>query len=131
MARTANLYDLCDPVLINHPPTTEPGRNLALIHRTLAGNPFLKHFLLKRCRHPAIPMVKVPTYQTVFRAALHATIENWRSAEWIRATMKPVNAGATTPAMFAKQFWRPDHLPAAGAPESVCVIAHRFAENEP
>ena len=90
MARTANLYDLCDPVLLSQPPTTEPGRNLALIHRTLAGNPFLKHFLLKGCRHPAIPMAEVPTYQTMFRAALNATVEDWRNAEWIRITMKPV-----------------------------------------
>lgn len=90
MARTANLYDICDPVLLRHPPTTEPGRNLALIHRTIAGNLFLKHFLLKRCRHPEIPMAEVPAYQAVFRAALQATVEDWRNAEWIRTTMKPV-----------------------------------------
>ncbi|MRR35015.1 hypothetical protein EG829_10040, partial [bacterium] len=90
MAHTANLYDICDPVLLGHPPTTEPGRNLALIHRTIAGNPFLKHFLLKGCRHPAIPMADVPTYQAVFRAALHATVEDWRSADWIHSTMRPV-----------------------------------------
>lgn len=90
MARTANLYDICEPVLLSQPPTSEPGRNLILIHRTLAGNPFLKHFLFKRCRHPEIPMAEVPAYQAMFRAALQATVEDWRNAEWIRTTMKPV-----------------------------------------
>ncbi len=35
-------------------------------------------------------MAVVPTYQAVFRAALHATVEDWRNAEWIRTTIKPV-----------------------------------------
>src|SRR5512143_1897155 len=76
--------------MVSHPPVTEPGRNLALIHRNLAGNPFLKHLLLKHCRHRAIPMAEVPKYHAMFRTALHATVDDWRSAEWIRATMKPV-----------------------------------------
>ena len=41
----------------------------------------LKHLLLKSCRHPAIPMSEVPTYQAVFRAALHATPDDWQSKE--------------------------------------------------
>jgi len=90
--KTANLYDICDPVLRSHAPSTEPGRNLALIYRTVLGNFALKHLLLKACRHPSIPMTEVPTYQTVFRAALHARFEDWRDGEWIRSTMKPIAA---------------------------------------
>jgi hypothetical protein len=35
-------------------------------------------------------MDEVPTYQAVFQAALHATVEDWRNPEWICTTMKPV-----------------------------------------
>jgi hypothetical protein len=90
LAQTANLYDICDPVILNDSPTTEPGRNFALIYRTLAGNPFLKHLLLRYCRHPDIPMHAVQPYQDVIRAALHATVDDWRNPSWIRNTMMPV-----------------------------------------
>ena len=92
MAETANLYDICEPVLRAESAPSEPGRNLALIFRTIPGQFFLRHLLLKSCRHPAIPMSEVPAYQAVFRAALHATPENWKSPEWIRKTLAPIAA---------------------------------------
>jgi hypothetical protein len=79
-------------VLRAETPRSEPGRNLALVYRTIPGQFFLRHFLLKGCRHPAIPMSEVPAYQAVFRTALHATPENWRDAAWIRKSLAPVAA---------------------------------------
>jgi hypothetical protein len=45
---------------------------------------------MKSCRHRSIPMSEVPAYQAVFRAALHATPENWKGPEWIRKTPAPI-----------------------------------------
>lgn len=92
MAATSNLYDICDPVLRSDVPSAEPGRNLALIYRTIPGNLALKQLLFRGCRHPSIPIAEVPTYQAVFRAALHATVDDWQSKTWIHTTMKPVAA---------------------------------------
>lgn len=90
MFSTANVYDLCDSVILGEDPTGPPGENLRLIYQNLAGNFFLKHFLLAHCRHPQIPMGEVPAYADMMRAAMRATVEDWASAEWINTTFKPI-----------------------------------------
>ncbi len=92
VASLASLYDVCDPVFRAETDLDEPGRNLALIFRTIPGNFFLRHFLLKGCRHPSIPLSAVPLYQAPFRAALRARPEDWANSEWIRGTFAPIAA---------------------------------------
>jgi len=89
---TANVYDVCDPVILREAPAGPPGENLRLIYRNLAGNFFLKQLLLRHCRHPQVPTRELPVYQGMLRAAMQARIADWDSAAWIRSTFEPLAA---------------------------------------
>lgn len=91
MLRCANLYDICDPVLRGASgPVGEPGRNLQLLYRRVAGHPLLKNLVLKGCRQPLIDRERLARFQDMMRAALYATPEQWRDGAWIEATFRPL-----------------------------------------
>jgi len=74
---------------------SEPSRNLALIFRNIPGQFFLRHFLLKSCRHPSIPMSEVPAYQAVFRAVRAHVATDHRENEWGFLSPPPYDAYRT------------------------------------
>jgi hypothetical protein len=90
MVRYANIYDICDTPILKEHPYGEPGQNLMLLYRKSACNWLLKYLILKGCRHPHIPMPAVSVYQEAIRAAMQAGYDNWRDADWINRTFKPV-----------------------------------------
>ncbi len=90
MAHYANIYDICDTPILKEHPKSEPGEYLKLIYQKSACNWFLKYLILKGCRHSQIPMLDVPVYQAMMRAAMLASNDHWRDKEWIQRTFKPV-----------------------------------------
>ncbi len=88
--KTANLYDICDDVILKTKPAGEPGENLRKIYKKIAGNFFLKTFILKGARHPDITKSKVQKYKEIFEKAMKATYENWDDEQWITKTFKPI-----------------------------------------
>lgn len=86
----ANIYDICDPVLLSAEPETEPGRNLVKFYRTAARHPLLKAFVLRGCRHPGLPLKRVETYRLMMAQAVAATPEDWTNPGWIRAVFAPL-----------------------------------------
>ncbi|MGJ0515893.1 MAG: hypothetical protein ACR65O_09110 [Methylomicrobium sp.] len=90
MTQYANIYDICDTPILKEQPYGEPGRNLKLIYQKSAGNWLLKYLILKGCRHPQIPMHAVPVYQAAIRAAMQSSYEDWRNADWINRTFRPI-----------------------------------------
>lgn len=94
MKKYATLYDLCDVAVLRREPAGEPGKNLRLVYKALAGNPFLKHLMLARCGHPALPKDGPSPLAAAIRQAMgramHATPENWRNPAWVREAFAPV-----------------------------------------
>jgi hypothetical protein len=88
-ARNANIYDICDQQILQGG-CTEPGQNLRLVYKNLAGHLLLKYLVLKDCRHPDISRTQFPLYQSMMRKAMHATIDNWQDPQWITATFEPL-----------------------------------------
>ncbi len=88
--KNANLYDICDKIVLKTKPAGEPGENFRKMYKKLAGNILLKTFILKGIRHPDIPKSDIPKYQEIFKAIMNATYENWNDAKWIDTTFKPI-----------------------------------------
>lgn len=90
MARSSNLYDVCDEAILSGETTTDPGRNLRLTYKTVAGNLLLKFFLLKGSRHPAIGPGELEECRAMMRTAMGATVEDWQNSAWIAETFAPL-----------------------------------------
>ncbi|MDH5681362.1 MAG: hypothetical protein OEZ36_07240 [Spirochaetota bacterium] len=90
MVLYANIYDLCDNIILKEKPGGEPGENLRLLYKKSVKNIFLKSFILKSCYHPQITDKELPKYQDMIRSAMQATYENWRDPLWIETTFKPL-----------------------------------------
>jgi hypothetical protein len=90
MVQHANIYDICDAPILKEQPRSEPGKKLRFLYRKSACNWLLKYLILNSCRHPQIPPGEIPIYQAVIRAAMQADYANWRNAEWIRRTFRPI-----------------------------------------
>jgi hypothetical protein len=90
MAKGATLYDICAPVFRGEKALSEPGRNLHLAYRRVAGHPLLKHLILRGCRRADIGSSELLRLQAMMRAALHASGEDWRSPSWIESTFQPL-----------------------------------------
>ena len=90
MKRQANIYDICDRVILREQPAGEPGENLQLLYKTAASHFLLKTIILKSCRHPAIPATEIPKYQEMMRAAMRATPQDWQNPDWIDTTFCPL-----------------------------------------
>ncbi len=92
MERCANIYDICDQVILKEQARAEPGVNLRLLYRRSAGNLLLKNLVLKGCRHPAIRRTDIPIYRNMIRAAMQATVDAWQDPQWIDSTFAPLAA---------------------------------------
>ncbi|AMK79213.1 MULTISPECIES: hypothetical protein [Methylomonas] len=90
MNNYANIYDICDTPVLKERPQAAPGENFKFLYQKSACNWLLKYLILKACRHPQIPMQDVPVYQAAIRAAMQASQMNWRDADWIKQTFKPI-----------------------------------------
>ncbi|WP_320170749.1 hypothetical protein [Maridesulfovibrio sp.] len=86
----ATVYDICNDPILNTEKPGMPGESLRKLYKKLFGNPFLKHFVLRWCSHPAIPMEKVGPYRDMMSAAMQADYENWQNREWIEKTFAPL-----------------------------------------
>jgi hypothetical protein len=89
-SKNANIYDICDDVILKQEPAGEPGRNLQKLYKKSARNFFLKTFILSGARHPDIKEKDIPKYKEMISAAMNATYDNWNDNEWINKTFKPI-----------------------------------------
>jgi hypothetical protein len=90
MPEGPNLYDLCDAVILKERCRTEPGRNLRLVYRKVAGHPLLKLLILKGCRHSGIRPDELTALRQMMRSAIQATCQDWRNGQWIDSTFYPL-----------------------------------------
>jgi hypothetical protein len=90
MPNHATLLDLCDDPILRCPRPSEPGENLRLLYRQTACHPALKWFVLRWCRHPAVPRTNIPTFQHMLRTAMCAEYDHWRDPAWIGQTFAPL-----------------------------------------
>ncbi|CCO25440.1 hypothetical protein [Maridesulfovibrio hydrothermalis] len=88
----ATIYDICDVPVLKKTNISEPGKNLRKLYKKLFGNPLLKHFILRWCSHPSIPMGKIEPYRDMMNAAMTATYDNWQDTVWIKKTFAPLEA---------------------------------------
>ncbi|WP_291326433.1 hypothetical protein [Desulfovibrio sp. UCD-KL4C] len=88
----ATIYNICDGPILKSQTISEPGKNLQKLYRKLFGNPLLKHFLLRWCSHPDIPMQKVEIYRNMISQAMIATYEDWQNPQWTQKTFAPLTA---------------------------------------
>lgn len=86
----ATIYDICDQAILESTDISEPGNNLRKLYKKLFGNPLLKHFILRWCTHPSIPMEKITPYREMMNAAMHADYDNWQDKAWIEKTFAPL-----------------------------------------
>ena len=60
----ATIYNICDGPILKSQTISETWKKICgKLYRKLFGNPLLKHFLLRWCSHPEIPMQKVEIYR--------------------------------------------------------------------
>lgn len=90
MAQGATLYDICAQVFRREKALSEPGRNLRLAYRRVAGHPLLKHLILRGCRRADIGSSELLQLQAMMRSALQASCEDWRNPRWIESTFRPL-----------------------------------------
>ena len=88
--KNATIYDICDSAILKSSNISEPGSNLRKLYKKLFGNPFLKHFILRWCSHPSIPMEKIAPYHEMMETAMNASYENWQDKGWIKTTFSPL-----------------------------------------
>jgi hypothetical protein len=89
-ARNANIYDICDQRIRQGDCCTEPGQNLRLVYKNLAGHLLLKYLVLKECLHPDISRSQLPFYQSMMCKAMQATIDNRQDLQYTSATFEPL-----------------------------------------
>jgi hypothetical protein len=90
MSKCANLFDICDDVILNEEPKGEIGENLRLLYKKSANYFLLKTFILKGARHPDIKKSDIPLYQNMMREVMQADFSNWDDNDWINKTFKPI-----------------------------------------
>ena len=90
MGRFANIYDICDEVILKEKSRCEIGENLKRLYKTSVCNILLKTFILKGARHAEISLEKVDLYREMFRKAMGATYDDYKNKEWIKTTFKPI-----------------------------------------
>lgn len=88
--KNANIFDICDKIILKGNPTGEPGKNLKLLYKKSVNNPLLKNFILKQCRHPEINEKNIEIYQNMINAAFNAAYDDWKNDDWINKTFKPI-----------------------------------------
>lgn len=90
MPKHANIYDICDRIILKSNTPSLPGQNLRLIYKKTIGNPALKYLVLKGCRHPNINIEQIHIYQAMMREAMQASASQWQDAQWINTTFQPL-----------------------------------------
>lgn len=88
--KCATVYDICDKAILNCKSPSAPGKNLCKLYKKLFGNPFLKYFILRWCKHPDITQESKDQYIKMISKAMSATYENWQDKEWISNTFAPL-----------------------------------------
>ena len=90
MTAGPNLYDICSPAFRSEKTLNEPGENLRLAYRRVAGHPLLRLLILGGCRRADIGPAELQELQGMMRSALRATCEDWRNPRWIESTFQPL-----------------------------------------